>query len=220
MRLPSSASLPGTTMLTSVRGTNRPTRRTVSRVVAAQSAMHGQSLPQSGPGEVSGQHGMSAGAAAASASVIAAGSPVDAFISDGVAITGRPIGLSTRPAIARTARRRRMAERLFTVSLYHGDPLGGTTLRETKVNWASRVRVRALTVISPFIPIQVASTDPTLARRHAATMITDESLDYSCSPASAVMKSVVFVGPKSSATKSYGRFMPRAQRTTVSTSFR
>jgi hypothetical protein len=85
----------------------------------AQSAMNGQSLPQSGSVGLPGQHGMSAGIPVASISAIPAITPAEAGIAAAAAIAGRIIGLSTSPTIASSAKQRAMADRSVTTLLYH-----------------------------------------------------------------------------------------------------
>src|SRR5271154_4761148 len=83
-----------------------------------QSAMNGQSLPQSGREGLPGQHGISSGADGA-IEAAAIGSPMDACIVGGTAIAGSTIGASARLPIAKKAKKYPRIDRPFIASRYY-----------------------------------------------------------------------------------------------------
>ena len=80
-----------------------------------QSAISGQSLPQSDAGALCGQHGISPGIIMAVCASVAPSALMMPCVSEDIAMVGRARGASISPAMARTANARCMAEVSFTL---------------------------------------------------------------------------------------------------------
>jgi hypothetical protein len=87
--------------------------------LAMQSAISGQSLPQSDAGVLCGQHGIPAGLAVAVCVSVAPSPLMTPCVPEDIATAGRASGASISPAMASIANERRMAEEIFTSSKYH-----------------------------------------------------------------------------------------------------
>ena len=83
-----------------------------------QSAMNGQSLPQSAGEGLPGQHGISSIADGA-IEAAAMSSPIDACLAIDTAIAGRTIGASASPPIASKAKKNPRKDRSVIASTYH-----------------------------------------------------------------------------------------------------
>jgi hypothetical protein len=82
---------------------------------AEHDAINGQTLSQSEPGALSGQHGMSSGMAAAVATA-STSAPTSAGMLVGIAMAGRASGATSNPATASVWRKAPMVKVSLTIS--------------------------------------------------------------------------------------------------------
>lgn len=113
--LASSGNAPGNMMLAMVSGAGKLICDAKWRGAVTHSAIKGQSLLQSGTDALPGQQGIWS---IASAESFAAAAFIPVGVS--IAIVGRAIGASNRPATATHAKNRLMVARILTSPPYHG----------------------------------------------------------------------------------------------------